>query len=542
MGVISVFLLYAYIVLTGLYLGKLLYNKSDNLFEVVSYGFVIHIAIVQVIAVPCILLKTSFNVFFWIYLFFMLGLLFVQLAINKQDIELPDYKNITIWMILAFTIIVIQVMYSSYMMHTDADDGHMTTVSTIAIKENRLDISFYGVYDGVLTDKMRESIYSWELFIAILSKLFKIHPAIIDHSIIIAPLIVFSYIAVFNVIHLVLKDRRMQQCALFLYTLIILFSAYSRHARGCFMLLRIWQGKAVLASFLLMMLLHCCLGIYKGDYSWRRWLIGLMIIIAGVGCSVIGIYMLPIAYMVYGFPLILLLLYKKDFVNLSLVFKRLIVTMLPIIIMAGFVLYGAVSGKWGGDIIPTGQTEPDWLFTYNTTFTDSYMIYLFITAIIILSFDYLWKLKKKKDDFDSSIEYITIEDKLRCLLVVIPFVLFVTFLNPLFCDFVSRHITGIVVYWRLYWIMPMELIIAVALAVIIESRKKIVFKVGIALVSVGLILCSGKYMYSKNLYFESHQNYYKIPNEVLYASNLLLSKDDNPVCIFPESLSYYPRQ
>ena len=46
----------------------------------------------------------------------------------------------------------------------------------------------------------------------------------------------------------------------------------------------------------------------------------------------------------------------------------------------------------------------------------------------------------------------------------------------------------------------------------------------------------------ENLYFESHQNYYKIPNEVLYASNLLLSKDDNPVCIFPESLSYYPRQ
>ena len=552
MGLIEVLLLYTYIAITGLYLGKIICHKTDKTLEYLSYGFALHLAIVQVIAVPCLMLKISFNIFLLIYFFVMMGLLVCFLLYHKPSLSLNNYKsipsrikrnirNIPPWLFFAIIIILFQIIYSSYMMHTDADDGHMTTVSTVAIKENRLDISFYDVYDGIYTGKMRESIYSWEFFIAILSKLFKIHPAIIDHSVIIAPLIVLSYIAVFNVIRLLFKDIRKQHCSLFLYTLLILFAAYSRHTRGCFMLLRIGQGKAVLASFLLTMILHSCLRIYKGDYSWRRWIIGLTIITAGIGSSVIGIYMLPIAYIVYGLPLVVILLYKKDIKRFLLVIRRLLITMLPVIIMAGFVLYGSISGKWGGDVIPTGQTEPDWLFTYSVTFTDSYMIYLLTFAILVIVIDYIWNYKKGNEKL-SGTENVEIEYKLRILLVVFSFVLFLTFLNPLFCDFVSKKITGIIVYWRLYWILPMEIIIAVAFAMVIESGKKKVLKYSAALLSVGLIIISGKYMYSKNLFFEPHQNYYKIPNEVLYVSDYLLSKDDNPVCIFPESLSYYPRQ
>lgn len=543
---ISVLLLYAYIIITGLYLGKIICHKKDTTAEIISYGFVFHLALVQVIAIPCLLLKVSFNHFLLTYMVFMIGLLTFFVIHNKPLVLFRDrislVKNdfwkkvrscLIPWLILALIIIIFQIIYSSYMMHTDADDGHMTTVSTVAIKENRLDISYYDVYDGIFTGRMRESIYSWEFFIAILSKLFKIHPAIVDHSVIIAPLIVLSYIAVFNVIRLVLRDKRMQHCSLFLYSLILLFAAYSTYTRGCFMLLRIWQGKAVLATVLLPLLLHSCFRIYKGDYSWRRWFLGLAIITAGIGSSVIGIYMLPIAYIVYGLPLVILLFYRKDINKLLLVFRRLIVTMLPVIVMGGFVLYGAFSGKWGGEFIPTAQTEPDWGYSFDNTFSDSFMLYLLIVSGIVMVVNYIWKFKKQRTDM---------EDKLRLLLVIIVLVLFLTFLNPLFCDFVSEHITGMVVYWRLYWILPMELIISVAMTLLIESRVILKIRYIIATIIVCVIVFSGKYMYSRNVFFEPHQNYYKIPNEVLYASDYLLSVDDNPVCIFPESLSYYPRQ
>ena len=298
------------------------------------------------------------------------------------------------------------------------------------------------------------------------------------------------------------------------------------------MLLRIWQGKSVLTSFLLPLLIHHCFKIYKGDYSWRRWLLGFGIIVAGTGSSVIGIYMLPVAYMVYGLPLVVILIYKKEFKSLLLAFKRLIITMLPIIVMVGFVLYGAISGKWGGEFILTAQTKPDWIYTYNITFSGSYMVYLLIASVIVLVIDYICNLKKKD----------VVEGKLRFLLVVFALVLFLTFLNPLFCDFVSEHITGMVVYWRLYWILSMELIIAVAFALVIENIGIRVAKYGVALAASALIMISGRYMYSKNFLFEPHQNYYKIPNEVLCVSDYVLEKKDNPVCIFPERISYYPRQ
>ena len=530
---ISVSLLYIYIVATALIIGKVVCHKGDSFFEVVSYGFVIHLALVQVITIPCLLIKTSFNFFLGVYLVFMFGLFVIYLISNKTTFSVPDFRRITPWLIFTFVIVIFQICYSTYMMHTDADDGHMTTVSTVAIKENRLDISFYDVYDGIYTGRMRESIYSWEFFIAILSKLFGIHPAIVDHSVIIAPLLVFSYIAVFCVVRQVFKDTGKQHCSLFFYSLIILYAAYSTHTRGCFMLLRIWQGKAVLTSFLLPMLLHSCIKIYKGDYSWRRWLLNLGIITAGTGCSVIGIYMLPITYIVYGIPLFVILLYRKNIMKFFRLLRRLIITMIPIIIMAGFVLYGAISGRWGGEVIPTGQTEPDWVYSFETTFSGSYMAYLLVAAVFIIVFDYIRKSKKQN---------LYVEDKLRLLLVVFGLVLFLTFLNPLFCDFVSEHITGIIVYWRLYWVLPMELIISVAVTLLIESEVVRKLKYVITVIFVCSIMFSGRYMYSKDMYFESHQNYYKIPNEVIFASDYLLSKDENPVCVFPEWLSYYPRQ
>ncbi len=551
MGLISVVLLYIYITLTGYYLGKIICHKNTGVLELISYGFVFHLAIVQLISIPCLVLKTTFMFFFGVYSVIMVGLLIAWYMVDKITDSIKEWiyclrkkrlnrikNDITVWLVFVLLVIIIQILYSSYMQYTDADDGHMTTVSTVAIKENRLDLSYYDVYDGTYTGKMRESFYSWEFFIAILSKLFRIHPAIVDHSVIIAPLIVLSYIVVFCILKLVFKEKKNQHLALFLYSILILLAGYSRYSRGCRVLLRVWQGKSVLACIWLPILLHSCLCVYKNDYSWRRWLINLAIIIAGTGSSVMGIYMLPIAYIVYGLPLVIYLFFRKQIKTIWLIIKRLTITMLPIIVLAGFVLYGAVSGNWGGDVIPTGQTEPDWMFTYKAIFTDSHMLFLLLAGIVVILIEYVLEKKQvKKTDVT-----VSIECNLRLTLVMISVALFLTFLNPILCAPVSIYITGIIVYWRLYWILPMDLIITVAMALIIGRIKKKYYKILIVTIMILLILFSGKYMYSKNLFFEPHENYYKIPQKVLTVSDYLLSEDENPVCFFPKEISYYPRQ
>jgi hypothetical protein len=119
--------------------------------------------------------------------------------------------------------------------------------------------------------------------------------------------------------------------------------------------------------------------------------------------------------------------------------------------------------------------------------------------------------------------------------------LFLTFLNPYFCVFVAQKITGVDVYWRLYWILPIYIVIAYAITDVIPEQPQ--WNVCLAAVGAMLILSlSGTNMYQENLYFSKHCNEYKITDESLTVVQKLEEDDDDATCIFPEDMSFYIRQ
>ena len=540
MGLLSVLLFMGWFPLICVVTGSVFLKCKENIkieysiSSIMLYGFVIHVALFEIIAVPCYFFGATFNVLFGLYLIFSFFLIASFIIIWKVHYFcLSDYFKFsrpTLFFILFLGLVLFQIIYSSYMCHTDADDGYYITISNMAINSNKLELDVNTVYDGVTRIKDVKSVFSWEFFIAVISKMFGIHPAILCHSVLPVILVALSYMAFCLVINIFVSNRKERDIALLIVALLNLYGGYSRHSTGCFLLLRMWQGKAIIACILLPVLLHSCMQVYKGDHTWKRWFLNLLIVFCGIAVSVIGVYYLPIAYFVFGIPLIAVLFIKKKYKEFITIIRRLVITMLPVLL---FVLYSIIKSKNSLDNGSQMNNYPlGYADVFKETVGDGYIHFLYLISIFIIATIYFIKIK-----------HGTVEkkDKLTLVLLTIPLILFLTFLNPLLYGFISSHVTGAVVYWRLYWIIPVYLTIAIAtsrITSLIKSRVMIFVTLVVMCVTIAF---SGKFVYSKGLFFTQHENYYKIPQEVISVSDTVKAQGIT-TCLFSEDLSYFVRQ
>ena len=572
MGIISVFLLYIFLFATSYMIGYIFpheKNISSNaedfsippIIETICYGFAYHIALFEILFLPFYILKTDFNTVVIAYIISLLVILilFILKAVKTKlfnSINLFSIKTffskrvlseISIPLVLFIFTLIFQIVYCSYFTHTDADDGYMTTVSTIAYMENKINLSFWGVYDGLDVQGGRASIFCWEFFIAALSRIFQIHPAILNHSVIIGFLLMLCYMAVYLSADLLFtKERR--NIVMLLYSVLIMFCAYSTYSLGSRMLLRVWQGKNTMVGFLIPLFLHSCLKIYFSDTSWRRFIINIVLIISGIGMTIIGVYFLPLTYAIYGLPLLVYLLVTKQLVKLGEVLKKLIISVIPIIAIMIITFVSQIGKEEDGTNI--GQTEPDWMFTFNKTFGDKYVLPLLIVALIVILVEYIinFMRNRKNENNDSDDSFKAIDSKKIILIfVAIPILMSITLLNPLFCNVISYHVTSVPVYWRLYWIIPMQFTIAIALSYLVTLPKKKLLSYMLCCVMIILEAFSGTNMFQKDVTFFDHVNYYMVPAEVILAADTITTtaspnEGKHITAAFPAEISYYVRQ
>lgn len=96
-------------------------------------------------------------------------------------------------------------------------------------------------------------------------------------------------------------------------------------------------------------------------------------------------------------------------------------------------------------------------------------------------------------------------------------------------------------YWRLLWIIPVVVFCAYAIVICVKKfSNRLLRYVGFILLLVSVCAC-GNYMY-KNGNFEETTNAYKLPQEVIEVSNILLELEDNPKIVAPKDLYCYIRQ
>lgn len=104
-----------------------------------------------------------------------------------------------------------------------------------------------------------------------------------------------------------------------------------------------------------------------------------------------------------------------------------------------------------------------------------------------------------------------------------------------------RYIFSRLVFWRLFWMIPEILIIALAMTRLVEALKDKRMK----LVAMGLLTAAVMLVgtnIQKNGGFYTADNPYKVPQYAVNVFDRILSYDEDPKTILPDPLFIYARQ
>lgn len=119
---------------------------------------------------------------------------------------------------------------------------------------------------------------------------------------------------------------------------------------------------------------------------------------------------------------------------------------------------------------------------------------------------------------------------------------FILILNPIFYKTFSSVITKDV-YWRMFWILPLGLIISYcSTKIILEKEDCKKEQIILFIATIIIITTSGKFIYNKQNY-KKYDNWYKIPQEA-YEVCVAISEDNlnNKLVMAPPELIPYFRQ
>ncbi|MCI8362377.1 MAG: hypothetical protein HFJ41_04505 [Clostridia bacterium] len=498
---------------TGVLLKKIIDSNNIKLGTTILYGFILTFAIFETVNIPFILIgKNTTKVVYLIFL--MLNLLYVILSylikpkikkynfIQNVKVIKPKINVETIFYVLTIIIIIFQIINSSMLFKQDADDSFYISWANEA---KELD-SMYDKYpntglEGTSFD-YKYLLNTWEMYGGFTARMFNMNTPTLFHTAYQIIYIIISYIAYYLVLKKVLNNKN-TSIALFILTIIFLFSGVSVRFKGMFLLGRIYQGKSILLNIIIPFVMYEFLNYPK--IQKENYIVLIFTYISAISFNPITIWLLSLVYGIF----LLTMLIKRNFK----VFGKSLITLLPIIFISA--IYILIILTKGTNIKEITSTELfSWTETFKLFMNEGKIIFLMyiISFIIVL-------IKGNEKQRLISI-YFTV---LVCLFVI----------NPVLKNVYIKVVTT-ATYWRLFWLLPIELTIAIATTIIYEKLNYKALKYIFVAFILVLIVFSGKYAYKEELGFTKHQNFMKIQKYIIDEANYILeSEEENKKIVTP---------
>ncbi len=228
---------------------------------------------------------------------------------NKRGGQCGDGQNGRRWTvifgILAAVLVLLQAYIPARYEHSDDDDARFIAEEVSAVEHDTMyqDSPIHADYLYWDEGEVRKDLTSpWAMFVAMNAKLSGMAPAEISHAYLPFFLILICY-ALYLLIGKEMFGGDWEKAFLFLIVLSVIHLAgyTSTHTLASMLLLRIWQGKAVCASFSLPLLFYLFYRIMHKEYD-KRWIPTLYVASTGACLlSGIGIVTAPIVLCIYGF-------------------------------------------------------------------------------------------------------------------------------------------------------------------------------------------------------------------------------------------------
>lgn len=511
--------------------GSILSIKSrKNTGERMILGLIGILALFQFVALPFMYFETCFTPLYILCICFLVLIIamYILLVIKRKisfalkEELLIGYKNKTkekmlLWLFIII-LVALHVFNIMYFQRSDPDDAYYLAQTNTVLDTNYLmNIEPSTGLDN-FTQMITYKLVGHEVLLAVIAKLFCVNVAFLCHMVLPVFMVPLHYVIVYTLG----KEIKVSYKEIFviLCTFVNLFACFSGASASAFLSYRIWQGKAVLASVILPVLLLEFWKIYKKRSVSNHVLLVLILLLwAGFCTTTVGLYLIPIAYFAYTAT------YFLTYRDIKNSFRLCI----PIVFCIPFVIVKFVSLL---SVNYFGESN-DFTTTYWTSLFSKYLKGLqtsqpnYIMAIFFLiAIIYIWKKGNKIE---------------KMISVYAPGVLFLTFANPLFFPIISKYITGKEVYWRIFWLPQFRYIVIIAMLIYISEN--LVRKFMSTLVMILLISGSGDYVFKEPRYTE-RENRYKISDEVVWVSDEIITEndEDNNYLLIPDDFSYEVRQ
>ncbi len=315
-------------------------------------GFVISLAIFELISVPVIILKSDgFPLIVAMYMgtecaLAMAGIILYNFRVRKRtesadadDTRLKDRRRLTgeetvLWLVAAAAVLFQVIMYIC-MEAFDGDDAYYVVQSLLTNETDTL----YRIkpYTGLSTSMdLRHALAAVPVWIAFLARVSGIHSTIIAHSVIGILLIPVLYVIYYNCGVLLFNGDSKKNAAFMIFVNIMyIFGNVSIYTDATFLLTRSWQGKSMLANLVIGSAIWLLISIFKSDegeedrQTLGYWITLFALNITAAMCSTASVFLMALLIGIYG---ITMSICKRD-VQIAL---KLMITCVPLVV------YGAV--------------------------------------------------------------------------------------------------------------------------------------------------------------------------------------------------------
>ena len=198
----------------------------------------------------------------------------------------PSKIRIAVYLWVAAVLSFLQLVIASFFAHMDADDAfYVATATTTVHTDTIFSVNPYTGYAYTYLPS-RYILSPFPVFLAVISSLSGIHPAIVAHVLFPAVFILLAYLVLYQYAEKWFPgDKDARGIFMILGAVLVWFSGYSIYNSENFQMIRIWQGKACLAAVSLPLLLHlgmCIIMEREKEYPW------IMLLMADISCCLLS--------------------------------------------------------------------------------------------------------------------------------------------------------------------------------------------------------------------------------------------------------------
>lgn len=282
-------------------------------------GLVTMFGVAQLILVPMIVRENTLTQAVQLWQLLLTVLAVISLLLVLKDFFVPSRKEnreqkytvkkhnywVLIFGILAAVLIFIQAFIPMKYQHIDDDDSRFVAEEVSAVVHDTLLRDDPITVDFMYWDvgEVRKDLTSpWPMYVAMCCRIAGIEPAIFSHTYFPFFMIIICYV-LYGMIGNVLFRGDKEKMFLFLILLSVfhIFDFTSTHTLSAMLLLRIWQGKAIVAGFIIPLLCYLFYRIFMSRTGGARWIGSLYVVgLASSLLSGMGIIIAPIMLAVYG--------------------------------------------------------------------------------------------------------------------------------------------------------------------------------------------------------------------------------------------------